>query len=302
MNQWVFQKFEEWLNSMPKRGLKNLEYDRFAKFANIDESMANEYFKLLNKNKVVIAKIQTECPNCNAECSIDTSLYEDEFECSECEEDFNYNNYKKNSTVTYKISEEFMMERSKRVTSLLDGEDNIINISSIRGIKPIGGTDKESEVIPEKKEIKIFFSYSHKDRGMRDELEKHLVMLKRKKLISTWHDKEISAGSELDKEIDENLLTADIILLLISIDFLASDYCYDIEMEKALEMHKSGQAVVIPIILRECDWSDTAFQELKLKALPLDGRSVELWESKDSAFLNIEQGIKDVVSKIVKNN
>ncbi|MCB2290878.1 toll/interleukin-1 receptor domain-containing protein [Clostridium sp. CS001] len=157
----------------------------------------------------------------------------------------------------------------------------------------------EQEVVekkPPKDGVTVFFSYSHKDEAMRDELEKHLIMLKRKGVINTWHDRRIDAGSVLNAEIDDNLKEADIILLLISVDFLVSDYCYDIEMNKALEMHESKQAVIVPIILRNCDWHSAPFA--KLLALPTDGKSVSTWADLDAAFLNIAKGIENIATKL----
>jgi hypothetical protein len=155
---------------------------------------------------------------------------------------------------------------------------------------------KVVEKKPLKEGVRVFFSYSHKDEAMRDELEKHLTMLKRKGVINTWHDRRIDAGSVLNAEIDDNVKEADIILLLISVDFLASDYCYDIEMKKALEMHESKQAVVVPIILRSCDWHSAPFA--KLLALPTDGKSVSTWADLDAAFLNIAKGIENIATKL----
>ncbi|WP_445628750.1 toll/interleukin-1 receptor domain-containing protein [Nostoc sp. DSM 114167] len=86
----------------------------------------------------------------------------------------------------------------------------------------------------------IFFSYSHRDETLRDELEIHLAMLKKQGFIETWHDRRITAGEEFDKAISKNLEEADIILLLVSSDFLASNYCYDIEMQRAMEKHEQG--------------------------------------------------------------
>lgn len=159
-------------------------------------------------------------------------------------------------------------------------------------------TSKKSIINDRKNGIKIFFSYSHVDEKMRNELEKHLVMLKRQGVISTWHDRKITAGSELDSEIDENLKDADIILLLVSVDFLSSDYCYDIEMKQALGMHNNNKAIVIPVILRSCDWNDAPFG--KLMALPTDAKSVSTWGDKDEAFLNIARGIKETAKKLNK--
>ena len=102
--------------------------------------------------------------------------------------------------------------------------------------------------------IEIFFSYSHKDKRLRDELETQLGLLKRQGAITAWYDRKIGAGKEWAHEIDTHLNSAHIILLLVSPDYLASDYCYDTEMKLALERHKAKEAVVIPVILRSVDW------------------------------------------------
>src|SRR3981081_1929616 len=100
----------------------------------------------------------------------------------------------------------------------------------------------------------LFFSYSHRDEALRDQLEKHLTMLKRQGFIETWHDRRITAGEPIDQAISSNLETAEIVLLLVSPDFLASDYCYEREMSRAIERHNHGSSTVIPVILRACDW------------------------------------------------
>lgn len=142
---------------------------------------------------------------------------------------------------------------------------------------------------------KIFMSYSHKDESLRDELEIHLSTLKREGLVSTWHDRKILAGNEFDNEIDENLESSDVILLLVSPYFLASDYCYDIEMKRALERHESGEARVIPIILEHCDWHSAPFG--KLKALPKDGRPVTDYPNQHEAFTEIARGIRKAIEE-----
>jgi hypothetical protein len=110
---------------------------------------------------------------------------------------------------------------------------------------------------PEQKAIialSIFFSYAHEDEALRDELEKHLSVLRWQGLISEWYDRDIHAGTEWEQEINTHLDAAQLILLLISPDFLASSYCYSIEMMRALQRHLAGEASVIPIILRPVDW------------------------------------------------
>src|SRR5882724_2779388 len=96
----------------------------------------------------------------------------------------------------------------------------------------------------------LLFSYSHKDEALRDELAAHLAALRRERLIETWHDRRIVAGQPVDATIAKELETADIILLLISPDFINSDYCFEIEVRHAMQRHDRGEAVVIPVILR----------------------------------------------------
>jgi hypothetical protein len=142
----------------------------------------------------------------------------------------------------------------------------------------------------------IFFSYSHVDEALRDRLEVHLSLLKRQGLIETWHDRRIIPGHAIDRSITTRLDTAEVILLLVSPDFVASDYCYDVEMTRALERHERDEAVVIPVILRPCDWHDAPFG--RLKALPKDGKPVSRWPDLDEAFLDITNGIKEVLRSL----
>jgi TIR domain len=143
---------------------------------------------------------------------------------------------------------------------------------------------------------KLFFSYSHKDEVLRDELEIHLSMLKRQGLIETWHDRRIGAGKEFDKAISNNLEDADVILLLVSPYFLASDYCYDIEMKRALQKHVAGQTRVIPVILHPCDWHSAPFG--KLVAMPRDGKPISKYPNQHDAFLEVVNAIKLAIQEI----
>lgn len=121
-------------------------------------------------------------------------------------------------------------------------------------------------------------------------------MLKRQGIIETWHDRRIGAGNEIDATIDAHINSDEIILLLVSPDFLASDYCYDIEMTRALERHKTGSATVIPVILRACDWHHAPFG--KLLAVPRDGKPVTQWPDRDQAFLEVAQSIRAAAERL----
>ena len=142
----------------------------------------------------------------------------------------------------------------------------------------------------------VFMSYSHTDEQLRDELEKHLAGLRRQGVITTWHDRRIGPGEELHGQISAQLDAADIILLLISADFLDSDYCYDVEMTRAMERHERGTARVIPVILRPCDWHGAPFG--KLMAVPTDGKPVVKQATLDDGFLEVVRAIRQAAESL----
>lgn len=143
--------------------------------------------------------------------------------------------------------------------------------------------------------IEIFFCYAHEDENLRQGLGKQLRALKRQGLIDTWHDRNISAGTEWEREIDKHLNTAQVILLLISPDFMDSDYCYSKEMKRAIERHEQKDATVIPVILRPVYWQGAPFG--RLQALPTDAIPVTdpIWHNMDRALFNVSEGVREVV-------
>jgi formylglycine-generating enzyme required for sulfatase activity len=147
--------------------------------------------------------------------------------------------------------------------------------------------------------IKVFLSYSHKDEELRQELISHLSGLQHQGLIEPWHDRNISAGSEWADQIDQNLEQADIILFLVSADFINSRYCYSIEMKRALERHRAKTACTIPVIIRDCDWKSTDLHQLN--GIPRDNRHVTGWGDKfarDSAWRQVSEEIGKVAKQI----
>jgi len=151
-----------------------------------------------------------------------------------------------------------------------------------------------------KKSITIFVSYAHEDDHLRQELDKHLSQLKWQHLITTWYDQEISAGTAWEHEITTHLNTADVILLLISPGFMASPYCYSVEMKQVIERHERGEAHIIPIILRPVDWQGAPFS--KLQTLPLDAKPIQSSSQshQDEAFLDVARGIRKVVEALLE--
>ncbi len=144
--------------------------------------------------------------------------------------------------------------------------------------------------------IEVFISYSHKDQAFREELEIHLSNLKRHNIISSWYDGDITPGAEWERQIMERLTSAQIILLLISADFIHSDFCSSIEMKQAIDRHNAGEACVIPVLLRPTDWQGAPFD--KLKMLPNDAKAVTKWRSRDDAFADIVQGIRAAIEEL----
>ena len=151
----------------------------------------------------------------------------------------------------------------------------------------------------EKKDtVEVFFSYAHEDEKLRDKLAKHLRILERQKIIKSWYDRDITAGDEWKAKILEQLNRADIILLLISADFLDSDFCWGTELERAMARNDEKSACVIPIILRPVDWKEAPFA--KLQALPKNGEPVTNWTNEDQAFEDIVKGIRKVAKTLKK--
>ncbi|MEO0646380.1 MAG: toll/interleukin-1 receptor domain-containing protein [Cyanobacteria bacterium J06650_10] len=147
--------------------------------------------------------------------------------------------------------------------------------------------------ISNEKGVEVFLSYAPEDEYLKDELAKHLRLMERQSLISTWSACEITAGSEWAEETDEKLNSADVILLLISADFLASDYRWDAEILRAIERHETGETRVIPIILRAVEWETSYFG--KLQALPRGAKPVTSWANVDEAFADIASGVRKAV-------
>lgn len=145
--------------------------------------------------------------------------------------------------------------------------------------------------------VRIFYSYSHADEALRKELETHLAVLKRQKLITGWHDRDIAAGERWDDEIKKELERADIVLLLVSPSFVASEYCWDHEMERAIQRQQEGTVRVIPVILRPVELKNVPF--MKFQALPRDAKPVTSWRDRDEAWKAVATGIREVAEKIL---
>lgn len=157
----------------------------------------------------------------------------------------------------------------------------------------IGSTELENKLTPVTKNISLFISYSHKDEPIKDELVKHLSGIRRMGLISEWNDRKILPGEEWDVTIKGKLEKADIILCLISADFMSSDYINDVEIKNAIERYEKGLIRIIPIIVRPCDFS--SFPVSQYQALPKDAKPISKWDDQDEALLDVVKSIKKIL-------
>lgn len=148
-----------------------------------------------------------------------------------------------------------------------------------------------------KKALRAFISYSHADESLKDHLIQHLKPLERLGLVDAWHDRKIKIGDDFNKVIAQEIEKADLIFLLVSVDFINSAYCYDIELDCALERHERGSARVIPIILRNCLWNHSPFGGLQ--ALPKDAQAVMSWPDRDEAFTTVAQAVHELAVELL---
>ena len=193
--------------------------------------------------------------------------------------------------------------RIDRADCKLDvGDDGFGCVKCLRSCRcPLTSAPSNPAVVAPKSSgpITVFFSYSHEDESLRNELAKHLTLLKRQGVISAWHDRMITAGDEWKGEIDKNLEEAQVILFLVSASFMASDYCFDIETKRAIERHDQGKARVIPVLIRTCDWKSAPFA--KLTALPTNWKAVTSWSNQDEAWTDVALGIRRAVEAMTAN-
>jgi hypothetical protein len=145
--------------------------------------------------------------------------------------------------------------------------------------------------------VEVFISYAHEDEELLKLLLKHLAALIQRGVITGWYDRKIGAGQLWAEEIERHLNTAQVILLLVSADFMASNYCYGVEFERAMQRRAAGEALVIPVILRPVDgWEDSPLGALQ--ALPPNAEPVTLWKDRDKAFASVAKGIREGVSRL----
>ena len=180
----------------------------------------------------------------------------------------------------------------RAIHSSLRQEEQIVVKRGRGGLLTLAGNKKAER-------LRLFVSYSHIDKDLKERLVRHLRPLERENLVEVWADNQIQAGDDWDKEIAKKLSQADLVLTLVSIDFINSKYCYDIELEKALEREADSEAKVIPVILRSCLWTKSPLG--RLKALPTDGKAVTTWHDIDEALTVVATGVRDAAILLLEN-
>jgi len=175
-------------------------------------------------------------------------------------------------------------------------KDELVREGAILVGRGRGGTVRLADT-PGHKGLNVFVSYSHEDEALRNDLLKHLEPLKRTHKVEVWHDRKLKAGDEWNREIAVNLQSADLILLLVSIDFINSFYCYDVELNAAMERHAQKKAGVVPILMRNCLWRHTPFA--KLQAVPKVGGAVASWSNRDDALAHVAEEVRLVAEELL---
>ncbi|MEK7408894.1 MAG: toll/interleukin-1 receptor domain-containing protein, partial [Acidobacteriota bacterium] len=146
--------------------------------------------------------------------------------------------------------------------------------------------------------IKVFCSYSHRDRNLKEALEAHFASLRLAGRISDfWSDDEITAGTEFDPLIRRELEAAHIILLLLSADYFNSHYCWNIEAQAAMELHDGAKARVVPVLLRHVNWQVTPIK--KYSVLPKNLTPATAWQDQDAVFRHVVEEVDRVVEEVL---
>lgn len=145
--------------------------------------------------------------------------------------------------------------------------------------------------------LKAFFSYAHEDVDVVVNLHKHLAPLRHEEIVEFWYDRDLLPGENWDDAIASRLEDADIVVVVISSDFVSSEYAYGKELGRALELHDRGQLRVVPVIARNCRWQNLPIGSLQ--ALPESGRPIVSWTNRDDAYVSVALGIEEVARQLL---
>lgn len=146
--------------------------------------------------------------------------------------------------------------------------------------------------------VKVFLCYTSSDLEALEQLRQQLKLLERTGLIETWYNRQILPGADYVQEIEARLNQAQVIILLVSSTFLASEYCDGKEMEHALQLHREARAVVVPVQIEPSLWDLTPLGDLQ--ALPDNNKPVSEWRRASAAWVNVAVGIRELATAIHK--
>lgn len=279
MNQELLKKVRPFLQWKLEKKQLQIDENQIARYANVTKSMAETVLEYLIIEHAVCIEIKTNCPKCLMSYLIDD--LDKKIICTECGYEF------------IPMKNKHLLHYYYRLNDKSNFFDNCKKKGHPRQTlfhlarKTLGG-----DTLMEKK-VKVFLSYCHVDEMYKEELDKHFAPLKRSNKVETWNDRELKAGTKFDDNIKSHLNQDDIIILLISSDFFASDYCYNIEMQRAIERANRRECILIPIIVRPCLWTETPIKDIL--ALPKDGKPISKYEDKDEAYLEIVTAVSDMI-------
>lgn len=280
MKQEQLKKIQPLLQWKLEKKRLQIDENQIARYANVSITVAEEILRDLLRVHAVYVDIKVNCPKCFMSYTIECT--DKEIVCNEC-------------------GNEFIPENNKRLLHyyyILNDKSNLFDkykkeSRPRRALFQIAKKDLGGSVHMIKK-MKVFLSYSHADEKYKEELDKHFAALKRSDKVETWNDREMEAGTRFDDDIKCHLDQDDIIILLISSDFIASDYCYNTEMKKAIERANNDECRVIPIIVRPCLWKETPIKDIL--ALPKDGKPISKYEDRDEAYLEIVSAVNNMIN------
>lgn len=258
----------------------NIEEIKLARYLDVSVIEAEEILQTLYEQKILKVSITTQCPECFRSYNIKNLDIEKPIECIDCNNEFIPNVNKRLLIYSYVIN-----DKSRYLQNIRPMPKQRQSI--------ITKINKRNDFEMADKKVRVFLSYSHVDEEFKNKLDIHFAPLKRSNKIETWNDRKLVPGTLFDDEIRKHLCEDEIIILLISADFISSDYCYEIEMMKALERMKNSDAIVIPIILRPCLWKETPLKDIQ--ALPKNGTPISKYPDADDAYLEIVQSVNNIV-------
>lgn len=279
MNQELLKKIQPFLQWKLEKKQLQIDENQISRYANITRPKAESVLEYLIGTHAVCIEIKACCPKCFNSYLIDG--LDNKVICTECGNEFIPSKNKHLLHYYYKLnSKSHFFENYKK-----EQHPRKVLFHMTKNI---------SDGMEVEKKLRVFLSYSHADEIYKEDLDKHFAALKRSNKVETWNDRMLSPGTKFDDDIKRHLNQDDIIILLISADFIASDYCYNIEMQRAIERANKVDCILIPIIVRPCLWKATPIKDILV--LPKDGTPISQYTDKDEAYLEIVSAINDMIN------